>query len=295
MPSRCREHSRVGDTAANHRPPTAVGSADPDWRYAPRQRGRARSTWQGRSLVTGVVILAGFLTGCGGPGEPPARTAEAEASARNVADQIVADLRTRTTPRTRTADEIGRALAARAEADLVAISGVDTGQPGGVTAVLRVAGSGTDGTWLQPEWVVEDFCFELRFTATSSLSPRTVPCPSPAAGPTFPPVPVPTVPSPEELRATLSATAADESAVRAALAELSRDPTIRVDVAAQDATVGVALRYPAGDDGRYGCIFARTRTGAVEVWQPTGVQLLPGELTCRATESLAGHGRQPPR
>lgn len=242
----------------------------------------------------GMAILAGVMTGCGVSGDRPARTAEAEANARDVAAQIVADLQVRTSPHARTADEIGRALAARSEADLIAISGVDAAHPGGVTAVLRIIGKGTDGSWLEPEWVVEDFCFELRFAPTSPTSPPTVPCPSPAARLTFPPAADPKVPSPDELRAALSATAADETGVRAALARLSLDPTVRIDVATQSGAVGVALRYPIQGSGGHGCVFARTRTGTVEAWQPASAQMLPGELACLAAESLVGYGMQPP-
>ncbi|GLY26102.1 hypothetical protein Misp04_58330 [Micromonospora sp. NBRC 101691] len=285
---RCRHRSRVGDAAANHQPSPEVTSSNL------RRGGRLGSTRQGHALAAGMLVLAGVLPACGGPADPSERTAEAEASAREVADQIVTDLRTPTVVRTRTADDIGRTLTARSDASLVAVSGVDTAHPDGVTAVLLVTGSGTDGAWLEPEWVTEDYCFALRFTATSVTSPRIVPCPSPTVRPTFPPAPEPKVPSLGELRAALATTTPDEPAVRAALARLPLDPTVRVDVTAQDAVVGVALRHPAGGSGGYGCLLARVRAGAVEVWQPSEVQLVPGELACRATESLAGHGRQPP-
>ncbi|MFG3705488.1 hypothetical protein ACGF7U_12255 [Micromonospora sp. NPDC047670] len=208
--------------------------------------------------------------------------------------QVVADLQVRPGSHPRTADEIGRALADRSEADLIAISGSDTARPGGVTAVLRIAGRGTDGSWLEPEWVVEDFCFELRFAPTAPTSPRSVPCPSPAARLDFPPPARPRVPSPDELRAALSATAADEAGVRAALARLSVDATVRVDVATGSGAVGVALRFPLEESGRYGCVLARIRTGRVEAWHPADVQTQPGELACLAAESLVGSGMRPP-
>ncbi|SCL39829.1 hypothetical protein GA0074692_5499 [Micromonospora pallida] len=121
------------------------------------------STRRGRDVAIWLVLCAGIVTGCGITGDPPERTAEAEQYARGVAAQIVTDLQARRNPDTRTADQIGRALAVRPEANLIAISGVDTAHPAGVTAVIRIEGSGTDGSWLEPEFVVEDFCFELRF------------------------------------------------------------------------------------------------------------------------------------
>lgn len=195
----------------------------------------------------------------------------------------------------RTAGAIGRALSARSEAELVAISGVDTAHPGGVTAVLRIMGQGTDGSWLEPESVAEYFCFELRFALASPAPPATVPCPSPATRLTFPPPAEPKVPSPDELRAALAATGADETRVRAALAGLSLDPTVRIDVATRDGAVGVALRPPMRESGQYECVFARVRAGTVDAWQPAAVQLQPGELACLAEESIAGYGIQPPR
>lgn len=226
------------------------------------------------------------MAGCGVSGDSPARTAEAEANARDVVAQVVAEPQVGPNSHPRTADEIGRALAGRSEADLIAISGSDTARPGGVTAVLRIAGRGTDGSWLEPEWVVEGFCFELRFAPTAPTSPPSVPYPSPAARPR--------VPSPDELRAALSATAADEAGVRAALARLSVDATVRVDVATGTGAVGVALRFPLEESGRYGCVFARSRTGRVEAWHPANVQTQPGELACLAAESLVGSGMRPP-
>ncbi len=118
-------------------------------------------------VLAGMLLLVQVMTGCSALGGPPDRLAEAEADARDTVADLVAEVGAQSDDRTRTADQIGRALAASPQADLISISGVDTADPDGVTAVLRVVGTGKDGSWLEPEWVSEEFCFELRFAPAS--------------------------------------------------------------------------------------------------------------------------------
>ena len=272
----------------------------PARRFGPRGSDRP-SVGRRWGVLAGMLLLVQVMTGCSALGGPPDRLAEAEADARDTVADLVAEVGVQSDDRTRTADQIGRALAASPQADLISISGVDTADPDGVTVVLRVVGTGKDGSWLEPEWVSEEFCFEVRFAPASPTYPPTVPCPSLAARLTFPPPPPPPpteprLPSPDELRRALSETSADEAGVWASLATFSLDPAIRVDVAALGGEVGVALRSPVRESGRYDCVLARVRSsGTAEAWRPAGAQRQPGELSCRATESLAGHGLQPPK
>ena len=274
--------------------PVMTTDRAPDRRFEPRGSDRP-AAGRRRGVLAGMLLLVQVMTGCSALGGPPDRLAEAEADARDAVADLVAEVGAQSDDRTRTADQIGRALAASPQADLISISGVDTADPDGVTALLRVVGTGKDGSWLEPEWVSEEFCFELRFAPAPPADPPTVPCPSLAARLTFPPPTEPKLPSPDEVRRALSESSADEAGVWASLATFSLDPAIRVDVAARGGEVGVALRSPVRDSGRYDCVLARVRSETVEAWRPAGVQLQPGELSCRATESLAGHGLQPPK
>jgi hypothetical protein len=76
--------------------------------------------------------------------------------------------------------------------------------------------------------------------------PPAVPCPSPAPRLTFPPLAEPKLPSQDQLRVALSATAPGEAGVRAALAALALDSAIRVDPEVDAARKAAVAKDPYG-------------------------------------------------
>ncbi|MEU4244865.1 hypothetical protein [Actinoplanes sp. NPDC026619] len=154
----------------------------------------------------------------------------------------------------------------------------------GVTLVLKVQGHGVvrgfDHVVLRE--VDVPICFRLQMGPKEDSRDDDIDCPAGA------PLPVPKDPSlqgvDERLQRALNPVGANEAAVRAAVAGLKLDPGIHQDFAAQDGTVGVALRA-----SQYDCVVARVAArGDVTLWRPSHTQLAPGELDCSAGLALSG-------
>ncbi|MEU1677970.1 hypothetical protein ABZ422_02625 [Micromonospora zamorensis] len=154
----------------------------------------------------------------------------------------------------------------------------------GVTLVLRVMGHGVeigaDGSVIDER--DEPICFRLQFGPDDDDRDDDIECPP------NDPLQVRQDPSldgvDDRLKSALDAVDPDESAVRAAIADLKLDPAITLEVAAKNGTVGVALRA-----AQYDCIFARVTEKGAELWQPAHIQLAPGELPCASWVALSSN------
>ncbi|MBM7489168.1 hypothetical protein JOD64_000390 [Micromonospora luteifusca] len=171
---------------------------------------------------------------------------------------------------------------------VLAVSG-ETHWQTGVTMVLRVMGHGVeigaDGSVIDER--DEPICFRLQLGPHDDRRDDDIECPADD--------PLQVVQDPslsgvdERVKSALQAVGPDESAVRAAIADLGLDPAIVQEVTAQGGRVGVALRA-----AQYDCILARVTTKGAELWRPSHTQLAPGELRCAAPTALGSNfGKSP--
>ncbi|MEV1320381.1 hypothetical protein AB0J14_30400 [Micromonospora arborensis] len=159
----------------------------------------------------------------------------------------------------------------------------------GVTLVLWVLGHGVeigaDGSVIDER--DEPICFRLQLGPHDDRRDDDIECPADD--------PLQVVQDPslsgvdERVKSALQAAGPDESAVRAAIADLGLDPAITQEVTAQGGRVGVALRA-----AQYDCIIARVTEKGAELWRPSHTQLAPGELRCAAPIALGStFGKSP--
>ncbi|GGO31878.1 hypothetical protein GCM10011576_61400 [Micromonospora parathelypteridis] len=186
------------------------------------------------------------------------------------------------------ADKYVHSASQNPDVAVLAVSG-ETHWETGVTLVLRVMAHGVeigaDGSVIDER--DEPICFRLQLGPQDDRRDDDIECPS------HDPLQVVQDPSlsgvDERLKSALQAAGPDESAVRAAIDDLSLDPAIAQEVTVQGGRVGVALRA-----AQYDCILARVTAKGAELWRPSHTQLAPGELPCAARIALGSNfGKSP--
>ncbi|WP_155372507.1 hypothetical protein [Catellatospora vulcania] len=232
------------------------------------------------------------LTGCGDPS--PAEQAEEDATSA----VSVAYASMRNNNRIMPAELVGR-MAVDRDLEVLEVIGTEAGREEGpgVTLIVRVVGHGADHDFYGMEENAVDlpFCFRLQFTGMHvGHDPELVSCPAkPAIA--YPPLPAPaSFPAQDAVEEVFAKVPADVAAARQALQRLKVDQRLEIDVAADAAAVGVALRARGPFGERAGCMLIRAERGVVEAWTLSRAQDQPGELGCTAAEALGRQGNRPP-
>lgn len=179
------------------------------------------------------------------------------------------------------ADKYAHTAGQHPDIKVLAVTG-ETHWQTGVTLVLKVTGHGVavgaDRSVIAERDV--PICFRIQLGPHTDSRDDDIDCP---AGN---PLPVTKDPSlhgvDDRLESALQSTGPNESAVRAAVAGLKLDPTVRQDIATYDGRVGVALQAT-----QYDCILARITSAGAQLWRPSHTQLAPGEMTCSAGFALS--------
>lgn len=234
-----------------------------------------------------AVLLLGALVACA---DSPER------HARNLASEMAAQAEHKLNPRSVKAIP-AEAIARHAiehRYDVVKVDGTDIVAAEGVKLTIRLTVHGADQGFRR-DGIDRVFCYELRFQRHHEYEPKPVTCPdSPPVS--YPPVPAaPRLPTPDELKALLTAAGPDEAAVEQALSKLDLDPSVRVQVSAHRGYVGVALRWDNPLTATYDCRLGRVGAGGAEAWVPAQVYLQPGEINCSGEDAALGSGQHPPR
>lgn len=248
-----------------------------------------------RGLRWGVLPLSVLaLAGCGGTSAQENAEQDALHQAEVAYEKIGWPRDLRVVP----AELLGRAAVAR-DMELLAVDGTEVGPPGSaVTLTVRVVGRGVEKEFdivpdPNPPVVELTRCFLLRY---GDPDPGVEPteCPDTRVI-TYPPLPkdVP-APAEEALRREFAKVPADVDAARRALARLKLDPKVKLDFAADDVAVAVAMREFGPFGERLGCRMLRAEAGQVEIWYVNRAQDQPGEVGCTAPEALGRMGARPP-
>ncbi|MFF2045578.1 translation initiation factor IF-2 [Kitasatospora sp. NPDC058170] len=192
--------------------------------------------------------------------------------------------------RPRTAEEVGRVAARMRGVEVLRLTGTSTHDGDGIDMIVRTSGAAAGG-WPGDEEVSVRRCFTVRVSPKSAWGevPRDVDCPDgPALAFAAPPEP-PRLPY-EELQAKLPRVPeggrVEEAEVRRALASLDLPLTVRTEVKADGARVGVLLAVESNGFDPQDCLLARVSPGRTDVWTPPGIQRMPGEGGCTVNNAL---------